>query len=280
MKRRNPWLASFASILNPGLGFVYIGSLGLGIAISTVNLGLQAVCFASNIFKSFLPLSLVVIGSVLVELVLIILVFRRAKKLGETQVRWFNRGHFYVFYFLLFLVLAIVLLPNVPVKSYRLGSVSMSPTLEEGDCVLTDIEAYRHARPLPGDLIVFQRTGRFGGAYLKRCVALGGQTVKITDGVVYVDSIRFMPTLLTKRTSSRYLPADQYDKRIYPPGAGNEDNYGPVTLPSDSLFVLGDNRDNSFDSRYFGFIHADAVTGRALFIYWSHDLSRIGKELN
>jgi signal peptidase I len=156
----------------------------------------------------------------------------------------------------------------------------MSPTLEEGDWVAADKDAYKHSQPVAGDLIVFRKPGNPNESYLKRCVALSGQTVQIRDGLVYVDGNRFMPTLLTKRTRSYYLPTGKDDKRIYPPGAGNEDNYGPVTVPKDSLFVLGDNRDNSLDSRYFGFVHANALLAKALFIYWSHDISRIGKKAN
>lgn len=57
------------------------------------------------------------------------------------------------------------------------------------------------------------------------------------------------------------------------------EDYGPVRVPEDSLFVLGDNRDNSMDSRFFGFINVEKVKGKALYLYWAKDKSRIGMQL-
>jgi signal peptidase I len=61
---------------------------------------------------------------------------------------------------------------------------------------------------------------------------------------------------------------------------GPLDSFGPVTVPQDHFFVLGDNRDNSADSRTFGLVERDQLAGRPIFLKWSHDLSRIGREIN
>ena len=70
------------------------------------------------------------------------------------------------------------------------------------------------------------------------------------------------------------------DKDIYPSGAGNRDNYGPVVVPENSYFFLGDNRENANDSRFWGYVGREEIVGKALYIYWSKEKSRIGLKFN
>ena len=86
---------------------------------------------------------------------------------------------------------------------------------------------------------------------------------------MYVDGKKFESPGVIKFIDSRIKPAGIQDYDIFPKDAGNRDNYGPVTIPEGYYFAMGDNRDNSLDSRYWGFLPQENVIGEALIIYFS-----------
>ena len=92
-------------------------------------------------------------------------------------------------------------------------------------------------------------------------IAGGGDEVEIRDKKVFVNKKPFTDTY-----------AVFTDPLIHPASLDSRDNFGPMKVPADSLFVMGDNRDNSFDGRFWGFVKLDAVRGEAWRIYWSWDL--------
>jgi signal peptidase I len=117
-----------------------------------------------------------------------------------------------------------------------------------------------------GDVIVFKYPEEPTRDFIKRVIGLPGDTVELRD----------------KKVSINGTPLDEsYVHFIEPPGANSEfrevtsfdvrERFGPVTVPPDQYFVMGDNRDNSQDSRYWGFLRRDYIKGRALVIYWSYD---------
>lgn len=170
------------------------------------------------------------------------------------------------------------------VKAYHIESGSMEYTLLEGDKVLVNkflygvVIPYVHWRlpglrdPHPGDIIVFEYPFNTSVQYVKRCIGVPGQIVEIKNKDVYING-RLFATPLTLRKSDMLLPPDYQERGIFPEGNGNRDNYSPITIPDNYFFVLGDNRDNSFDSRYWGFVPHKNIVGKAEFIYWSLDPS-------
>jgi len=114
-------------------------------------------------------------------------------------------------------------------------------------------------RPIPGDVIAFAGIHDPSRTYIKRCVAVAGQTVEVRDKAVYVDGQR-----LVDPRNSKYI-----DPRILPRETATRDNLRAVRVPEASVFVMGDNRDNSRDSRYWGCLPLEQVIGRALCIWWS-----------
>lgn len=170
------------------------------------------------------------------------------------------------------------------VKAYHIESGSMEYTLLEGDKVLVNKFVYgvliplSHWRlpglrdPQPGDIIVFEYPFNTSVQYVKRCIGVPGQIVEIKNKEVYINGHLFA-TPHTLRKSEMLLPPDYQERGIFPEGNGNRDNYGPITIPNGFYFVLGDNRDNSYDSRYWGFVPHQYVVGKAEFIYWSLDPS-------
>ena len=145
--------------------------------------------------------------------------------------------------------LAVLLLLAIRVfvaEPFRIPSESMAPVLEPGDqALVTKIGGAPHR----GDLVAFHAP-RTGEVLLKRVVAVGGDTVGLEDGVLVVNGRR---------------PAEPY---VADPDAIDSVYFGPVEVPAGSLFVLGDNRGNSEDSREFGAVPADRVIGRATARLW------------
>ena len=128
-------------------------------------------------------------------------------------------------------------------------SGSMAPTLEAGDRVLADKIAYRLADPRRGDLTVFEAPGEGGGLSIKRVAGLAGDTVEIRDGVLHVNGEPWREPYV--------------DRRL------NDGNFfGPVEVPEGYVFVLGDNRSNSLDSRSLGPIPEESLTGKVSLRLW------------
>lgn len=188
--------------------------------------------------------------------------------------------------------IAAMILRTFVVQAFRIPTGSMENTLLVGDFLLVNKFIYGAKSPdripflnikipqlikLPpirkprrGDIIVFKYPRDESLDYIKRCVALPGDTVEIRNKVLYVNGNRVPDPPLARHTSSTY-PPNKIEFGIYPPGAGNRDNYGPVVVPEGHYFMLGDNRDNSLDSRYWGFLPEENILGKAMIIYFSWD---------
>ena len=168
------------------------------------------------------------------------------------------------------MLLALVLRIFV-VHPFRVPSRSMEDTLLAGDCILVDKLTYGALLPIlewrmpalrpprVGELLVFKYPVDPARSYVKRCLAVAGQMVEIRDKVVYIDGAR-----QPDPPFSKYV-----DARIFASGIAPRDNYGPREVPVGSVFVAGDNRDNSRDSRHWGFLPLHMLEGRALLAYWS-----------
>lgn len=149
----------------------------------------------------------------------------------------------------------------------------MLPTLQIGDYILvnkfiygvklpfTDFTLIPFGRPEVNDIIVFKYPVNPKLDYIKRVIAVAGDEVEIRDKKIFINK---QPVIDSHGVFS--------DPLILPPSLGPRDNFGPVTVPQDSLFVMGDNRDNSQDGRFWGFVKVDAVRGEAWRIYWSWDM--------
>jgi signal peptidase I len=146
------------------------------------------------------------------------------------------------------------------IQAYRIPTGSMEDTVMAGDFVMVNKLAYTGSKvPQVGDVIVFAYPLNPDRDFVKRVIAVGGQEVALRDKLLYVDgALTPMP------------PAGKnIDAEILSSVFSNRDNFGPVLVPQGSYFVMGDNRDDSEDSRFWGTVPDDHVKGRVSFVYWS-----------
>lgn len=177
-------------------------------------------------------------------------------------------------------VILAVLIKTSIVEAYKIPSQSMEDTLLVGDFLLANKFVYGARLPLvdwrlpavsepePGDVVIFIFPRDGVTKYIKRCVAGPNDTVEVKDKVVFVNGVEFK-----KPEFAKYIDTtDDGSQRIQPRrdgGLDSRDNFGPYVVPGDCYFMMGDNRDNSYDSRYWGPVPYDLILGEAMLIHWS-----------
>ena len=148
-------------------------------------------------------------------------------------------------------------------QSYEIPSGSMFPTLENGNRVVVNRLSYDLGDIERGQVIVFDRPAALEGEndLIKRIVGLGGETIRLIDGRVYVEGLRVVEPYLREPDSTRSSgPIPGCDASIATPNQ--------CVIPEGYVFVLGDNRTGSEDSRVFGPIGVDTIVGRAFWTVW------------
>jgi signal peptidase I len=165
------------------------------------------------------------------------------------------------------IVVAVViatLLRTFVVQQFYIAGPSMETTLYGNDRVLVNKLAYRFGEPSRGDVIVFDRVTTNGDTVqhddlIKRVIGLPGERLEVRDCVVFVDGVAI---------DEPWLSADMTDTTYDPGTRCGTANVEPVTLGDNEVFLIGDNRPMSFDSRMFGPIDVDLIVGRALVVIW------------
>ncbi len=163
------------------------------------------------------------------------------------------------------------------IQAFKIPSGSMKQTLLIGDHILVNKFLYGIKIPFSqttiipiknperGDIIVFKFPEDPSKDFIKRVIGVAGDVIEVRDKRVYVNH-----TLLN-HDYGIYTDPHIISGVIQP-----RDNFGQVVVPEHSLFVMGDNRDQSYDSRFWGFVDLEAVKGKALIIYWSWDKRKFG----
>lgn len=172
-------------------------------------------------------------------------------------------------------VLLALFIRTFVVQAFKIPSGSMLPTLLIGDHLLVNKFIYGIRvpftgkllipidKPERGDVVVFRFPKDRSVDYIKRVVGTPGDTVEVREKKVYING----------------EPIDDPHAHISTPSVLNasaspRDNFGPVLVPDDRIFVMGDNRDNSYDSRFWGFVDQQDILGMAFILYWSWDIEK------
>jgi signal peptidase I len=269
-KKRNPFLSSFLSLLIPGLGQLYNGELK------------KAVIFYMAQFALFIPPFVIGLqytprGLFIILLIVALFYFFamgeatvRSFKLKKILLKPYNKWYVYCLIIISANLIAggyntVFRESLIGIKPFYLPSASNEPTLLIGDQVIVDLHK---KTPINGTFIVFKSPEDPKKDYLKRVIATQGDLLEIKNKLVFVNNVKLNEPYIV-----------HVDNKVIPKNVSSRDNFGPIQIPTGKVFVMGDNRDHSFDSRFFGPIDESAIVGTTLYIYWARDKKRIGMQI-
>jgi signal peptidase I len=191
----------------------------------------------------------------------------------EKKGRWITE--------LIVIVMVVLLIRTFVAQAYNIPSGSMKPTLLVGDFILVNKLVYRFSEPQRGDIVVFKYPIDPNIDFIKRIIALPGEQVEVRNNQVFING-KPLPLIEVGRREENGVRKVIYEE-VLPEGIKHkvqfyEDfpfskrDFGPVVVPPNHYFVMGDNRDNSEDSRYWGFLPRENIVGKAFVIYFSGDV--------
>jgi signal peptidase I len=272
-KKRNPSVAVLFSIVSPGLGFLYVGKpmLAVGFPLAGI-LALAVISWTRLIFDPSVVLALMGVA-IVVWLGAIAASGIIAHRQGEVTLSKSQRWYVYIAFIIVTSITESVLEDNrgqwFGYEPYRFPSQSMASTLLHSDFILADTWKYRTDSPKRGDIVVFRLPAEPSVYYAKRVIGVPGDSVLIMGGFVYVNGEQLVEPYVAPENNQKTSKRD-----------------ATFQVGSNAYFVLGDNRDNSNDSRYWGFVPAENVAGSVEYIWFSWDskmglrTDRIGKAMS
>ncbi len=191
----------------------------------------------------------------------------------EKKGRWITE--------LIVIVIIVLLIRAFVAQAYNIPSGSMKPTLLVGDFILVNKLVYRFSEPQRGDIVVFKYPIDPNIDFIKRIIALPGEEVEVRNNQVFING-KPLPLIevgkgeengVRKVIYEEVLPeGKKYKVQFYEDFPFSKRDFGPVVVPPNHYFVMGDNRDNSEDSRYWGFVPRENIVGKAFVIYFSGDV--------
>lgn len=259
--------AAILSLTVPGFGQIYVGRRGRGLVFVALYLLARFVIWLSSagIFPRFFILAPAVAALLCVYVVSLVDSIAAATNSRASAPRAFIRWSLCagIGFALLVAMTAISgaaasILPGS--GYYRIPSASMAPTLRPGESLLADVLYFQRHEPRRGDVVVFKRPERPGALSIMRVIAIAGDRVSVVDGHAVVNG---------KVLNETY--ADPGDPAVF------TNTTGEWVVPQGAVFVLGDNRANSVDSRLYGSLPIGSLIGRATDIVLSHQFDRVGK---
>jgi signal peptidase I len=289
VRRPRPLWAGLLSLVVPGLGQVYAGAWRLGAALFAVVIALQLVLGLLTRLTAPEPPAVaifMVIGmaGIVYPVAVAVAAYRLARRrvAGDPARPWYRSSWIAAIAMVAttFLVSELIAPSESSAlgwRSFNIASSSSLPTLQLRDFVVADV---RHPAAVAGDVILFQIPRHPDVDYIKRLIGLPGDRVQMRRGILFLNGVA-VPRAAVDGVEGRYretLPNGRSYDILQKTEDGPLDNTPEFVVPAGALFVLGDNRDNSLDSRMpreFGVVPRANLVGVAYTVFWSADLSRL-----
>ncbi len=268
--RKRLW-AAFLSLMIPGVGQLYNARFKRAAMFYGVYAVLAVALFTGLLGRTFLALAVVVVAILAFRGGAAVLAAIEPGVTGSETRRWFSTWYGSVAVLaVLFLGQTFVLAQVQRLKTFYIPSSAMEATIQPGDRLVAALDAFTDRDPQRGELVLFDSPEQPGTTLLKRVVAIGGDTVAIRGKQLIIGGVPAVEPWVVHQDDRVFPPSDP------PTRQSRRDNLEPFEIPAGHIFVLGDNRDFSYDSRYYGLVPRSALKGAPLYLYWSSDLSRIG----
>jgi signal peptidase I len=305
--KRHIWVAAMFSLIMPGLGQVYCGRLKRGLVLNFLNilpLPLIIWLFHFSAAPVVIPITLLLIlAGGIVQLIAICDSAYLAKRTGTNyQLKDYNGSLVYILFILIVTGGSIgssLYLRDQTLEAFRVPAASCYPTIMPNDRILANKSAYKSTDPKRGDLVVFLNPTNRHINFIKRVVAVAGDTVEIKDGLLYINDEKLQRLKLPQSTLDNIrvkIDGEPLDGEVFEEINGDakykiilaksphdkmSQDFEKTTVPEHHCFVLGDNRNLSYDSRHFGPLLLATIKGRADYLYCpAKDWSRFGKISN
>lgn len=272
-KTRKPLIAALLSLVAPGLGQMYNGQIKKGLAFYLVLSSIMPLLLVAKLQYSFIGMIVLLLALITFYIANSVEACFTARKKKEIILKSYNEWYFYI----LFVVIAFAINTGIEkatgdfktllgTKAYKIPSGAMIPTILIGDRIIVDLKYYTTCNPQKGDIIVFKYPEDQSREFIKRVIATENDIIESKDKTIYINGVTIAEPY-----------AQHVDKDIR--ANDKRDNFGPLTVPKGNVFVMGDNRDQSYDSRFWGYVDKNLIRGKALYFYWSKQTTRIGKEI-
>lgn len=270
-KKRNPVAAALLSFIVPGLGQTYNGQLLKGIIFFLLSMVLPFLIASTGLQLNLYGLIALLALGICYWLFVIGDALCVAIKKREVVLKLYNRWYVYLLVAVLVIPLGLVTSSFIMnqvwrMKPYQIATGSMEPTLLIGDHVLVNLMYYRNKELQRGDLVMIEYPQDPSKLFIKRVIGLGGEKIEIKDKQVYINDEPIQEDYKI-HNDSQIFRKDEASLGDY-----IRDNFGPANVPSGCCFVLGDNRDNSMDSRYWEFSTLSSVRGKPWVVYFSYEV--------
>jgi signal peptidase I len=270
-KKRNWAIALFLSLAMAGLGHMYNGRIRKGAVLYAGLLAIDVCAGLAGIIYSFEGACAGLAVAIGLTVAIGIDAALGSIKCQEIELKPYNRWYFYAICFVVSFAISELWLDPLlfQVERFKIPSASMEPALVLGDHIVMKSRPYQDGKtPNRGEVVVFPYPKDPTKTFINRIVALEGEKLEIRNKALYINDKELEDpwgiSLSRTALSGNKVPRD---------------NFGPIIIPDGCIFVTGDNRDFSNDSRFWGPVEIKDVQGKALYIYWAKVRQRIGKRV-
>lgn len=283
---RKPIFAFLLSVLTPGLGHVYNGRLKAGILLFSVSqILLPYLYYWTHLVYSFYGLVSILIIEITFRIYIIISAICISLRQKEYVPKTYNKSSTMTLIGASMLLIAFLFSEKdrLGIKTFSIPTTSNEPTLKVNDKLVSDINYYKYNSVNYGDIVTYKISN--GETWVFRVVGLPFDTISIVDNVVSINH-KVCKTTFIKDNISEEFAVKEFEEtlpnghrhtifKFITPFNDAMNNIADTIVPSNHYYLLGDNRDNAADSRFFGFINKEDITGRIIYSYWGKTRDRI-----